>query len=245
FHERPETKPQSRMLQAGFGSPPPVNVDFRDLLEPCQILRIIDILEPAITRHAARLRLGNDFGEKIERAHIRSAEILEDRVLEKLRMDGGIASALKRARVVFLRAVVRQGLTRDLPPRDAAAVGEHRKHQSVDAAPLLKNVQNFFHAFIRKRHRAHLDSDELLPGLCRRGTRGFGSRGLCGLARPRAAPEYGDGSAGHVSQKSTARPAHDDLFHWVIPSLFGSPLLDNYALPLPHRNTCQVMVTTS
>src|SRR6266566_9645669 len=192
------------MIQAGFVGPPAVNVDFRDLLEPRQILRIIDILEPAITRHAARLRLGNDFGEKIERAHIRSAEIPEDGVLKKLRMDGGIASAMKRARVVFLRAVVWQGLTWDLAPRDAAAVGEHSKHQSVDAAPLLKNVQDFFHAFIRERHGAHLDSDELLSGLCRHGTRGFESRGLCGFTRPGAGPEHSDGSASNVSQKSTA-----------------------------------------
>ena len=230
FHERPEKIPQGRMIQAGFVGPPPVNVDFRDLLEPRQILRIIDILEPAITRHAARFRLGNDFGEKVERAHIRSAEIPEDGVLKKLRMDGSIASAMKRARVVFLRAVVRQGLTWDLAPRDAAAVGEHRKHQSVDAASLLENVQGFFHAFVRERHCAHLDGDELLSRLCRRGTRGLGSRVFCGMARPRAAPEYGDGSASHVSQKATTRRAHEGLFHGIIPSWLGSRLLDNYAI---------------
>src|SRR5216117_4278695 len=105
------------MIQAGFVGPPAVNVDFRDLLEACQVPRIIDILEPAITRNATRFRLGDDFGEKIEHAHIRSAEILEDGVLGKLRMDGGIASAMKRACVVFLRAVVWQGLTWDLAPR--------------------------------------------------------------------------------------------------------------------------------
>ena len=66
FDERPEKIPQSRMIQAGFVGPPAVNIDFRDLLEACQMLRIIDILELAIIRHAARLRLGNDFGEKIE-----------------------------------------------------------------------------------------------------------------------------------------------------------------------------------
>src|SRR6266571_4449631 len=161
-------------------------------------------------------------------------------------MDGGIASAMKRARVVFLRAVVRQGLTRDLAPRDAAAVGEDRKHQSVDAAPLLKNVQDFFHAFIRKRHRSHLDGDELLSGLCRRGTRGLGPRVFCGMARPRAAPEYGDGSASHVSQKATARRAHEGLFHGVIPSWLGSRLPDSYTLFSPAtRNACQASATTS
>src|SRR5439155_23787825 len=76
----------------------------------------------------------------------------------------------------------------------------------------------------------HSVSDELLTALCVPGMRALGSRVFCGMARPRATPEYGDGSASHVSQKATARTAHEGLFHVVIPSWLGSRLLDNYAL---------------
>ncbi len=87
-------------------------------------------------------------------------------------MDFGVTAALERIGIVFLFAVIGQGLSGNLPAGDSAAVGERGHEQRVDRRLLLKHVQHLLDALIHEGDGAHLNTDR--PGS---GRRGIGSRG--------------------------------------------------------------------
>src|SRR5450432_3088085 len=126
-----------------------------------------DVFEPADGFHAA-LAGGGDYGfQHVEVAEIGRAEILDDGVLVVLRVNAGVAAALEGARIVFLLAVIGQGLAGDLAAGDAAAVGEGGDEEGVDGSVLLELVEDLFDAFIDEGYGTHLDANH------------FGSSGRC------------------------------------------------------------------
>jgi hypothetical protein len=72
--------------------------------------------------------------------------------------------AAVETQIVFLFAVIRQRLSRDLPSGNAAAVREYREEQCVYGAALLENVEDLFGPLIDERNGPDLDTDHL-PGL--------------------------------------------------------------------------------
>ena len=86
------------------------------------------------------------------------ARFFEHRVLVVLRMRRSEISAME-IQVVFLLAVIRQGLSGNLPSGDSSSVGEYRKKQRIHAPALLKHIQHFLGAFIDERDCPHLNAN--------------------------------------------------------------------------------------
>ena len=78
--------------------------------------------------------------------------------------------AAAELRVVFLLAVIRQGLTGDLPAGDPAAIRECCDEQTVNLSESLHVVQNRINAFIHERDGANLDADHLIARIVQRGS---------------------------------------------------------------------------
>ena len=68
--------------------------------------------------------------------------------------------------VVFLLAVIGQRRAARLAPADAAAVGEGRQEQRIDAAELRERVEHLVGAFVEEGDRADLDADGFVRHLC-------------------------------------------------------------------------------
>ena len=134
-----------------------VDVDFEGLVEARDVLAE-DVLEPANHLHPALVRARQHVGDDVIARMIRSL----------LRRDTGAAVVLRMWRrevaavivvVVLLLAVIGQRATARLPPADAAAVGEGREEQRIDAADLRERVEHLVGAFVDERDRADLDAD--------------------------------------------------------------------------------------
>ena len=106
--------------------------------------------------------------------------VLENCVLVVLGMRGGEVPAVK-IEVVFLFAVIRQGLARYLSSGDTSTVGEYCKKKRIHAGTFLKHIKNLLSAFIHKRNRSHLDADHFgrdsSVSWSRHGQRGAGASG--------------------------------------------------------------------
>ncbi len=89
---------------------------------------------------------------------IGSAGIFQNRVLVVLQVGRGEVSTVK-IQVVFLLAVIRQRLARNLPSRDAATVSEHREEERIHAGALLQYIEDFFGTFIHERDCSYLDTN--------------------------------------------------------------------------------------
>src|ERR1019366_4314785 len=90
-----------------------------------------DILEPADGLHAAFARRGQNGFEHVVVAEIGRAKVLKNGVLVVLGMDLGVTATLERVGIVFLFAVIGQGLSGNLPAGDSAAVGERGNEDRV------------------------------------------------------------------------------------------------------------------
>src|SRR5262249_47236580 len=73
-----------------------------------------------------------------------------------------VASSMELVVVVFLDSVIRQWLAWYLPARDASPVREHRKHQRIDRALLLQDIQHLATTLADKRTRPIWIGYELL-----------------------------------------------------------------------------------
>src|SRR5262249_9463841 len=71
--QRVEEMTDIGVIQTSLASAPSVNVDLRHFLKVGDQSRIVDVLEPAVTLHAARLSFGHNRGEQIEIAKVRRA----------------------------------------------------------------------------------------------------------------------------------------------------------------------------
>src|SRR5215471_4481260 len=80
--------------------------------------------------------------------------------------------------------MIRKRLARNLPPSDAATVGENSEEQRIHTSALLQIVQDLFGTFVDERNGSHLNADHC-----------FGLAGKCHgrhcqySASPRAKPE--------------------------------------------------------
>src|SRR5262249_39315953 len=152
--------------QASFPGRSAIDVKFRHLLEVGNEPRIINILEPAITGNTARLGLGEYGIQHIKISQVRRAKILEHGAGVVLRVACGVASSVEAVGVILLNSVVGQGLARHLATGNSAPIGEHGKHQGIDTALLLQNVQDLVYSFVYERNSAYLNRYKLLWTLC-------------------------------------------------------------------------------
>ena len=135
----------------------PVEVSLLDFLDVRQV-GAKHVLKPADDLQATLLSGRDYFGQDVQIAVVRSACVLDDRVLVVLRMRCGEVAAVK-IEVVFLLAVIGQRLARNLSSGDTSTVGEYRKKQRIDAGAFLKHIEDFLSTFIHKRNCSHLDAD--------------------------------------------------------------------------------------
>ena len=80
---------------------------------------------------------------------VRRASIFKNGILVVLGMGRGEVSPVK-IQIVFLFAMIRQRLARNLPAGDPPAIGERREEDRVDVAALLNRVQDLIDAFIEE-----------------------------------------------------------------------------------------------
>ena len=116
------------------------------------------VLQPADHLHPALLRRRQHFGQNVQVAMVGRAGVFENRILVVLRMRRGEVPAVK-VEIVFLLAMIRQRLARNLPSRNSSSVGEHCKEQGIHASTLLKLIQHLLGAFIHERNCSHLDAN--------------------------------------------------------------------------------------
>src|SRR5215469_9583578 len=90
------------------------------------------------------------------------ARLFKNSIFVVLRMRSGEISAVK-IEIVFLLAMIGQGLARNLSSSDAATVGEDREKQRVYAGTFLKHIEDLLGAFIDKGNRSDLDADHSRP----------------------------------------------------------------------------------
>src|SRR5689334_20986710 len=90
---------------------------------------------------------------------IGGARLFEDGVLVELWVGRRVVAAVEDFVVVFLDAMVGQGLAGDLPAGDASAVGERGEEDGVGAAALLDDVEDLVDSFIDEGNGADLDAD--------------------------------------------------------------------------------------
>ena len=72
-------------------------------------------------------------------------------------MRGGEVPAVK-IEIVFLLAMIGQGLPRNLSSGDTSTVGKYRKKQSIHTGSFLNHIKDFLGAFIHKRNCSDLDA---------------------------------------------------------------------------------------
>jgi hypothetical protein len=97
------------------------------------------------------------FGQDIQVAVVGCASAFENRVFVVLRMRGGEVPTVK-IEIVLLLAVIGQRLARNLSSGDTSTVGEYSKKQGIHTSTFLKNIKDFFGAFIHKRNCSDLDA---------------------------------------------------------------------------------------
>src|SRR5262249_49279309 len=66
FDQRCEEAPNIMVVETSLAGAPPINVYFSDVLKVGDQAWVVDVLEPAITLHAARFGLGHNRSEQIE-----------------------------------------------------------------------------------------------------------------------------------------------------------------------------------
>jgi hypothetical protein len=113
--------------------------------------------------------------DHVEIAKLGRAEIGEHGIVVILRMDARVTSAMEGVGIVLALPMVGQRLPRDLPPCDAAPVGESCDEQRVDRAILLNHVEHLLDALIDERDCTDLYADHFAVGE-RRGGRGKRAR---------------------------------------------------------------------
>ena len=101
---------------------------------------------------------GQNFGKDIQIAVIGRASFLEDSILVELRVRRGEITTVE-FEVVFLLSMIRKRLARNLPPSDAATVGENSEEQRIHTSALLQIVQDLFGTFVDERNGSHLNAD--------------------------------------------------------------------------------------
>jgi hypothetical protein len=66
-----------------------------------------------------------------------------------------------KIQIVFLLAMIRQRLARNLSSSDTSTIREYRKEQGIHSRAFLKHIENSLCSLIHKRNCAHLNADDL------------------------------------------------------------------------------------
>ena len=149
--------PVVRIVDAQCLGIPSVQISLLNFLDVRQV-GAKHILHPADDLHAAFFGGRQHFGQNVQVAVVGRASVFENRVLVVLGMRGSEVPAMK-IEIVLLLAVIGQRLARNLSSGDTATIGEYRKKKGIHAGTFLKHIQDFFGAFIDKRHCADLNAD--------------------------------------------------------------------------------------
>jgi len=157
FDQTSQEIPVFRIIDTQRFGMSPVKVTLLQLLNVGKV-GAENVFQPADHFHAAVSGGGQNFGEDIQIAVIGRASFLEDSILVELRVRRGEITTVE-FEVVFLLSMIRKRLARNLPPSDAATVGENSEEQRIHTSALLQIVQDLFGTFVDERNGSHLNAD--------------------------------------------------------------------------------------
>ena len=127
---------------------PALPVDFPQVVDAGDVGAKM-VLIPRVNPQAPPVGLGQHVGQQVVITMIRRLRPLQRCAGVEFRMRRGIVSAMKTG-IIFLPAVIGQGLPLDLAPGNAPAVGECGEEERVHLAAFLKNVEHLIGPLVEK-----------------------------------------------------------------------------------------------